>query len=237
MSKYSKEEISEVYQKETHPLLDEEDRVAEKSTSEYERMVLFNDREKYEEEDLEYDDYESDGYEDNIVLEDVVYANEEDELAITDGDLVEHQLKEKIRQCLPLANNDEVSQISEYLISRYGKDNLPFDRLQQYIYGQIISKMYENIPWQKKIIIALKSYYWKIKSLLTRMWKHTNKKHKENAELMREKNEYPNDYQDSDIEYSDNEGLNEDFGNYDEEWKKVSQKQNKKHDIEDDVPF
>ncbi len=237
MSKYSKEEISEVYQKETHPLLDEEDRVAEKSTSEYERMVLFDDREKYEEEDLEYDDYESDGYEDNIVLEDVVYANEEDELAITDGDLVEHQLKEKIRQCLPLANNDEVSQISEYLISRYGKDNLPFDRLQQYIYGQIISKMYENIPWQKKIIIALKSYYWKIKSLLTRMWKHTNKKHKENAELMREKNEYPNDYQDSDIEYSDNEGLNEDFGNYDEEWKKVSQKQNKKHDIEDDVPF
>lgn len=237
MSKYSKEEISEVYQKETHPLLDEEDRVAEKSTSEYERMVLFDDREKYEEEDLEYDDYESDGYEDNIVLEDVVYANEEDELAITDGDLVEHQLKEKIRQCLPLANNDEVSQISEYLISRYGKDNLPFDRLQQYIYGQIISKMYESIPWQKKIIIALKSYYWKIKSLLTRMWKHTNKKHKENAELMREKNEYPNDYQDSDIEYSDNEGLNEDFGNYDEEWKKVSQKQNKKHDIEDDVPF
>lgn len=237
MSKYSKEEISEVYQKETHPLLDEEDRVAEKSTSEYERMVLFDDREKYEEEDLEYDDYESDGYEDNIVLEDVVYANEEDELAITDKDLAEHQLKEKIRQCLPLANNDEVSQISEYLISRYGKDNLPFDRLQQYIYGQIISKMYENIPWQKKIIIALKSYYWKIKSLLTRMWKHTNKKHKENAELMREKNEYPNDYQDSDIEYSDNEGLNEDFGNYDEEWKKVSQKQNKKHDIEDDVPF
>lgn len=234
MSKYSKEEISEVYQKETHPLLDEEDRVAEKSTSEYERMVLFDDPEKYEEEDLEYDDYESNGYEDNIVLEDVVYANEEDKLAIADGDLVEHQLKEKIRQCLPLANNDEVSQISKYFISRYGKDNLPFDRLQQYIYGQIINKMYENIPWQKKIIIVLKSYYWKIKSLLTRMWKHTNKKHKENAELT---NGYPNEYQDSDIEYSDNEGLNEDLGNYDGEWEKVSKKQNNEHNTDDDIPF
>lgn len=237
MSKYSKEEISEVYQKETHPLLDEEDRVAEKNTSEYERMLLLDDPEKYEEDDLEYDDYEPDRYEDDIVLEDVVYANEEDELAITDEDLAEHQLKEKIKRCLPLANNDEISQISKYFISRYGKDNLPFDRLQQYIYGQIISKMYENIPWQKKIIIALKSYYWKIKSLLTRMWKHTNKKHKENAELTREKNGYPNECQDSDIEYSDNEGLNEDLGNYDEEWKKVSQKQNKKHDEEDDIPF
>ncbi len=184
MSKYSKEEISEVYQKETHPLLDEEDRVAEKSTSEYERMVLLDDPEKYEEEDLEYDDYEPDRYEDDIVLEDVVYANEEEELSITDEDLAEHQLKEKIRRCLPLVNNDEVSQISKYFISRYGKDNLPFDRLQQYIYGQIISEC-----------------------------------------------------QDSDIECSDNEGLNEDLGNYDEEWQKVSQKQNKKYDIDDDVPF
>lgn len=234
MSKYSKEEISEVYQKETHPLLDEEDRVAEKSTSEYERMVLLDDPEKYEEEDLEYDDYEPDGYEDDIVLENVVYANEEEELSITDEDLAEHQLKEKIKRCLPLANNEEISQISKYFISRYGKDNLPFDRLQQYIYGQIISKMYESIPWQKKIIIALKSYYWKIKSLLIRMKKHTNKG---NTELTREKDGYPNEYQDSDIEYSDNEGLNEDLGNYDEEWQKVSQKQNKKHDIEDDVPF
>ena len=234
MSKYSKEEISEVYQKETHPLLDEEDRVAEKSTSEYERIVLLDDPEKYEEEDLEYDDYEADRYEDDIVLEDVVYANEEGELSITDEDLAEHQLKEKIRRCLPLANNDEVSQISKYFISRYGKDNLPFDRLQQYIYGQIISKMYESIPWQKKIIIALKSYYWKIKSLLIRMKKNANKG---NTELMREKDGYPNEYQDSDIEYSDNEGLNENFGNYDEEWKKVSQKQNKKHDIEDNIPF
>lgn len=237
MSKYSKEEISEVYQKETHPLLDEEDRVAEKSTSEYERMVLFDDPEKYEEEDLEYDDYESDGYDDDIVLEDVVYANEEEELSITDEDLTEHQLKEKIRRCLPLANNDEVSQISKYFISRYGKDNLPFDRLQQYIYGQIISKMYESIPWQKKIIIALKSYYWKIKSLLTRMRKRINKSQKENAELTREKDGYPNEYQDSDIEYSDDESLNENLGNYDEEWEKVSKKQNKEHDAEDDVPF
>ena len=234
MSKYSKEEISEVYQKETHPLLDEEDRVAEKSASEYERMVLLDDPEKYEEEDLEYDDYEPDRYEDDIVLEDVVYANEEEELSITDEDLAEHQLKEKIRRCLPLVNNDEVSQISKYFISRYGKDNLPFDRLQQYIYGQIISKMYESIPWQKKIIIALKSYYWKMKSLLIRIVKHTNKG---NTELTREKDGYPNEYQDSDIECSDNEGLNENLGNYDEEWKKVSQKQNKKHDIDDDVPF
>lgn len=249
MIKYPKEDISEVYQAETHPILDDEDRIGEMSKDKQEYMSLFNDPEDYEddEEDLEYDDYEPDDYADDVAVDDVVYALENEELEVTDEDLTVHQLKEKIKQCLPQASSVEINQIAQYFIEEYGLKNLPFDVLQQYIYGNVLRQMYGQKTFWEKIVLFTKIYFQSIRCFMNNLVSISKYKAKKLTDkLLGRKfiDEYPKGYEESDFIYLDKSYENTGERNFDEEWHKVLQrhsKQNKSNEeqgIDDiDIPF
>lgn len=249
MTKYPKEDITEVYHAETHPILDDEDRIGEMSKDQREYMSLFNNPEDYEadEEDLEYDDYEPDDYADDVAVDDVVYAAENAEIEVTEEDLILHQLKEKIKKCLPQANPAEINEIAQYFIEEYGLDNLPFEVLQQYIYGNILRQLYGQKTFWEKVTLFIKTYFQSIHHSirsLVNVCKYKAKKITDKLLGRKFIDEYPKGYEESDFIYLDN--CYEDTGerNGDEEWRRVLQrhskqnKSNEEQDIDDiDIPF
>lgn len=247
MTKYPKEDITEVYQAEILPILDDEDRIGEMSKDKREYISLFNDPEDYEDEIAEYDDYEPDDYADDVILDDVVYAVENAEIEITEEDLIIHQLKEKIRQCIPPASPAEINQIAHEFIEEYGLDNLPFEMLQQYIYGNIIRQMYGRKTFREKVTLFIKTYFQSIHHAirsLVNICKYKAKKITDKILGRKFIDEYPKGYEESDFIYLDNCYVDTGERNYDEEWYRVKQrhskqnKSNEEQNIDDiDIPF
>jgi len=164
MTKYSKEDITEVYQAETHPILDDEDRLGEMSKDKREYMSLFDNLEDYEEE-LEYDDYEPDDYTDDVAVDDVVYALENKELEITDEELNENIIKQQMRDIIqgnyPKASLDEVICWVQLLRKKYGVGIVPEDIMKREIWLDSLKKATSK----QKIIILWQAVKQKITEL------------------------------------------------------------------------
>lgn len=167
MIKYPKEDISEVYQAEIHPILDDEDRIGKMSKDKREFMSLFDNPEDYEadEEDLEYDDYEPDDYADDVAVDDVVYALENEELEVTDEDLNEDIIKRQMREILqanyPNASLDEIIYWAKLLRKKYGISIVPNDVFTREIWLDNFKKATAS----QKITMLLKGIKQKISDL------------------------------------------------------------------------
>lgn len=157
MTKYTKADISEVYRAETHPLLDDEDRVGEISTDRRDYLFFSDDQE-----DLEYDDYEPDDYMDNVSVDDVVYAAENEELEITEEDLQEDMIKSDMRTTLkalyPKASFDEMVYWTRLLREKYGIRIVPAD----VVVKEIWRDNFKKAPLLQKIKMLLKAMKQKI---------------------------------------------------------------------------
>lgn len=164
MTKYSKEDITEVYQAETHPILDDEDRLGEMSKDKREYMSLFDNLEDYEEE-LEYDDYEPDDYTDDVAVDDVVYALENKELEITDEELNENIIKQQMRDIIqgnyPKASLDEVIYWAQLLRKKYGVGIVPDNIMKR----EIWLDSFKKATSKQKIIILWQAVKQKITEL------------------------------------------------------------------------
>lgn len=168
MTKSPKEDISEVYQTETHPILDDEDRLGEMNKNQREYMSLFDNPEDYENEIAEYDDYEPDDYADNVALDDAVYAEENKELEITAEDLTEDVIKRQMREILqanyPKASLDEIFYWMRLLRQKYGISIVPNDVFTREIWLDNFKKATSS----QKITMLLKAVKQKTADLFKR---------------------------------------------------------------------
>lgn len=105
---------------------------------------------------LEYDDYEADFYSDNVILEDVVFASEDNEVEITDEDMEEYLNKKQIREMLqknyPNASLEDVVYWTQLLYKKHDISTISSDLIRR----EIWLDKFKKVTFLQKITMLIK---------------------------------------------------------------------------------